>query len=140
MEGVVLKRVDAPYRPGARSPDWRKVKFRPSLDVLIGGWLADGKGSPRSLLVGAPLEDGGLRYVGAVGSGLSRHQVRLLLPLLAAAAADTPPFTQGLPARPPADVHWVHPLLRGEVEYAEVTGGGILREPAWKGLRGVAGD
>ena len=26
MEGVVVKRADAPYRPGKRTPDWRKVK------------------------------------------------------------------------------------------------------------------
>lgn len=26
LEGVVVKRLDAPYRPGARSDDWRKVK------------------------------------------------------------------------------------------------------------------
>lgn len=26
LEGVVLKRLGAPYRPGARSDDWRKVK------------------------------------------------------------------------------------------------------------------
>jgi len=26
MEGVVLKRLDSPYRPGRRSSDWRKLK------------------------------------------------------------------------------------------------------------------
>jgi ATP-dependent DNA ligase len=29
MEGVVLKRLDSPYRPGRRSVDWRKVKCPP---------------------------------------------------------------------------------------------------------------
>lgn len=33
MEGVVLKRLDSPYRPGRRSQDWRKVKCR--------AWRAD---------------------------------------------------------------------------------------------------
>ena len=27
LEGVVAKRLDSPYRPGARSPDWLKVKI-----------------------------------------------------------------------------------------------------------------
>ena len=26
MEGVVLKRLDSPYRPGRRASDWRKLK------------------------------------------------------------------------------------------------------------------
>jgi ATP-dependent DNA ligase len=26
LEGIVAKRVDSPYRPGARSHDWIKVK------------------------------------------------------------------------------------------------------------------
>jgi bifunctional non-homologous end joining protein LigD len=140
LEGVILKRLDAPYRPGARSADWLKVKFRPTADVLIGGWLADDTGRPRSLLVGTGSEGGGLRYIGAVGSGLSRAQVAMLTPLLAQAAADTPPFTEGLPPRLPEGVRWVHPLLRGEVEYSEITSGGTLRQTAWKGLRGVVGE
>jgi bifunctional non-homologous end joining protein LigD len=143
MEGVILKRLASVYQPGRRSQDWIKVKFRPTADVLIGGWLADERGEPRSLLVGAPERDG-LRYVGSVGSGLSAAQRRLLLPLLTEAAAEQSPFTAGLDlprmALPPADVHWVRPLLRGEVQYTEVTDGGSLRQPAWKGLRGLAGE
>ncbi|MFC1440719.1 ATP-dependent DNA ligase [Streptacidiphilus sp. N1-10] len=143
MEGVILKRLASGYQPGRRSPDWIKVKFRPTADVLIGGWLADERGEPRSLLVGREVS-GGLRYVGSVGSGLSAVQRELLLPLLTEAAAAESPFTAGLDlprlARPPADVRWVRPLLRGEVQYAEVTDGGSLRQPAWKGLRGLAGE
>jgi len=26
LEGIVAKRIDAPYRPGERSPDWLKLK------------------------------------------------------------------------------------------------------------------
>jgi bifunctional non-homologous end joining protein LigD len=143
MEGVILKRLASVYQPGRRSQDWIKVKFRPTADVVIGGWLADERGEPRSLLVGAPERDG-LRYLGSVGSGLSAAQRRLLLPLLIEAAAEQSPFTAGLAlprmALPPADVHWVRPLLRGEVQYTEVTDGGSLRQPAWKGLRGLAGE
>ena len=136
MEGVILKRLASPYQPGLRSPDWLKLKFRPSVDVVIGGWLADELGEPRSLLVGTPEADG-LRYTGAVGSGLSASQRRLLLPLLTDAATDTPPFAEG-PVRFPDGARWVVPLLQGEVEYAEATRDGQLRQPVWKGLRGIA--
>ncbi|WP_371791813.1 ATP-dependent DNA ligase [Streptomyces sp. NBC_01471] len=138
LEGVILKRLTSRYQPGRRSPDWIKVKYRPSADIVIAGWLADTHGEPRSLLVGLPGPDG-LRYGGAVGSGLSAGQRRLLLPLLTAAAAGTPPFEIPAPG-PPAGVHWVLPLLEGEVHYAELTRDGILRQPSWKGLRGIAGE
>ncbi|WP_164258105.1 non-homologous end-joining DNA ligase [Streptomyces sp. SID10853] len=137
MEGAILKRLTSRYQPDRRSPDWIKIKFRPSADVVIGGWSADARGEPRSLLVGIP-DANGLRYVGAVGSGLSGVQRRVLRPLLNAAAAETPPFTGQVPRTPAA--HWVLPLLQGEVEYAELTRDGILRQPSWKGLRGLAGE
>lgn len=153
LEGVILKRLTSRYQPGRRSPDWIKVKFRPSADVVIGGWLADTRGEPRSLLVGIP-GPGGLRYAGSVGSGLSTDQRRFLLPLLTAAAADTSPFEApgasgdsgaGAPQpQPPpqqlAGVHWVLPLLEGEVRYAELTRDGILRQPSWKGCGGSPGS
>ena len=42
LEGVVLKRLDAAYRPGTRSKDWIKIKHMRSLDVTIGGWIPSG--------------------------------------------------------------------------------------------------
>lgn len=38
LEGVVAKRLDTPYVPGMRSPDWIKVKFDRTGDYVIGGW------------------------------------------------------------------------------------------------------
>ena len=38
LEGVVLKRLDSPYRPGARSADWRKVKLVASQSAVVGGF------------------------------------------------------------------------------------------------------
>jgi ATP-dependent DNA ligase len=33
VEGIVMKRLASPYRPGERSPDWRKLK--------VEGWAAE---------------------------------------------------------------------------------------------------
>lgn len=35
QEGLILKRVDAPYRPGSRSMDWFKMKHAVTVDVVI---------------------------------------------------------------------------------------------------------
>lgn len=37
-EGVLLKRVDAPYVAGRRTPDWRKVKLEREQEFVIGGY------------------------------------------------------------------------------------------------------
>jgi bifunctional non-homologous end joining protein LigD len=31
--------------------------------------------------------------------------------------------------------HWLRPELRGEVEYADITALGRLRQPVWRGVR-----
>ena len=43
LEGVVAKRVDSPYRPGRRSPDWRKLKLKRRQELVIAGFTR-GKG------------------------------------------------------------------------------------------------
>ena len=37
LEGIVAKRLGAPYRPGRRSPDWVKVQNRRRQELVIGG-------------------------------------------------------------------------------------------------------
>ena len=38
LEGVVFKRLDAPYRPGHRSHAWRKLKHRRHETLAISAW------------------------------------------------------------------------------------------------------
>jgi ATP-dependent DNA ligase len=47
-EGVILKRLGSPYRPGYRSPDWVKVKEVRTAALTIVGY-APGKNGPRSV-------------------------------------------------------------------------------------------
>lgn len=71
LEGIVAKRSGSPYRPGRRSPDWRKTKLRPRQELVVGGVTpAAGarSGAPGALLVGYHERAGGpLRYAGASG-------------------------------------------------------------------------
>ena len=56
LEGIVSKRLDAPYRSG-RTGSWTKAKCRAGHEVVIGGWTSEG-GQLRSLLVGVYRDKG----------------------------------------------------------------------------------
>jgi ATP-dependent DNA ligase len=49
IEGIMAKRVKSTYQPGARSPDWIKIKKSLKLDLVIGGYIP-GKGNRRGIL------------------------------------------------------------------------------------------
>ena len=131
LEGVISKKLDAPYRAG-RSAAWLKSKCRGRDEVVIGGWASEDGTRFRSLLVGVKAK-GGLRYLGRVGTGYSAALTRTLLPALKAAAAERSPFI----ATPEAEdqLHWVAPVLVAEIEHAGYSRDGVLRQAAFKGLR-----
>jgi bifunctional non-homologous end joining protein LigD len=136
LEGVVAKRLASPYRPGLRSPDWRKIKTFKTQAVVVGGWRpGQGRreGTIGSLLVGVPDDEGRLVYVGHVGTGFSDADLRDLQRMLT--ARKTPPFEGALPREVTRDAHWVEPDLVGEVAYAVWTADNRLRHPAWRGVR-----
>jgi bifunctional non-homologous end joining protein LigD len=141
LEGVVAKRLDAPYEPGRRARTWRKVKVRRRQEMVIGGWLpGEGGRSGRigALLVGyhdAP-GDGALRFAGRVGTGFSDAELDRLASRLGPLVIDACPFEPPPPraelARGPT---WVRPDLVAELAFAEWTGDGRLRHPSYLGLR-----
>lgn len=143
LEGVVAKRLGSRYLPGRRSGSWIKIKHLTAQSVVVGGWRPGRgrrSGSIGSLLLGVP-EDGGLTYVGRVGSGFGERDLRELEHRLGRLGRKTSPFTE-VPRDVERDAQWVTPKLVGEVTYAELTPTGHLRHPAWKGLRAdiEAGD
>ncbi len=138
LEGVVAKRRDAAYLPGRRSPTWLKVKHLRMQEVVVGGW-SPGQGRRQggigSLLLGVPDGDGRLVYAGHVGTGFSDRVLADLGERLRADEVGESPFADPVPRLHARDARWVRPRLVGEVGFAEWTREGMMRHPAWRGLR-----
>ncbi|WAJ44394.1 ATP-dependent DNA ligase [Mycobacterium sp. Aquia_216] len=136
-EGVVAKKRDSTYQPGRRSASWVKDKHWSTQEVVIGGWKAGEGGRTSgigSLMVGIPGE-GGLRFVGRVGTGFTERDLSNLKKTLAPLHTNDSPFADRLPARDAKGVTFVEPVLVGEVRYSEWTPDDRLRQPSWRGLR-----
>ena len=134
LEGVVCKRLDSRYEPGRRNGAWIKVKNQRRQEVVIGGWT-QGKGR-RDTTLGAlqvgVMDGGELRYAGRVGTGFTEAELARLGGLLAPLAVEESPFAG---RQPPKGSHFVRPELVCEVVFTEWTKAGVLRHPAYKGLR-----
>jgi len=136
LEGVVAKERSEPYSPGKRSPAWIKIKHQRTQEVVVAGWRpGNGRrsGGVGSVLVGIP-DAHGIRYVGRVGTGFSDRTLDELAEIFASRARTTAPL-HDVPALDARDAHWVRADLVAEVQFAEWTATGRLRQPTWRGFR-----
>jgi bifunctional non-homologous end joining protein LigD len=136
LEGIVAKRLDSPYEPGARGSAWIKIKNVGRQELVIGGWLpGEGRRERRigALLVGAYDPDGAFRYAGRVGTGFNDAELERLGKLLEPLKRGDSPFTAG--ERPPRGAVFARPELVAEIEFTAWTAAGVLRHPSYKGLR-----
>lgn len=133
LEGVIAKRLDSPYRPGARSKDWHKIKNRTRVEVTIGGFTT-GTGNRAStfgaLLVGRPNADS-LTFAGGVGTGFDHRTLETLTERLHGLVVADCPFVPAPPAAVRRSARWVQPVLRAEIEIAEFTNDGLARHASF---------
>ena len=136
-EGVIAKKRDSTYQPGRRSSSWIKDKIWNTQEVVIGGWR-QGEGGRSTgigaLMLGIPA-DGGLQFVGRVGTGFTDKALKSLKATLKPLETDTSPFNARLSTQDAKGVTFVRPELVGEIRYSERTSDDRLRQPSWRGLR-----
>ncbi len=129
LEGIISKQSSARYQPGSRR-DWVKSKCRPRQEFVICGYTPPKNSCPAfGALVLGSYENGKLVPRGKVGTGFSDHQRRSLLKQMEHRAVERGPF----PAE--TGVTWIVPELVAEVEFAELTEEGSIRQGSFVSLR-----
>lgn len=131
LEGVVAKRIDAPYRPGTRSRAWIKTKHMRVAHFVVGGFaVPDPERNRRAaLLVGAWEPDGTLRFTGRVESGFPAGALEAVRGALRRREAS--PFGM----RFPYPVEHCEPELEVAVQFLDRSDQwGWLRHTSFKGV------
>jgi ATP-dependent DNA ligase len=85
LDGVIAKRRDEPYRPGAREAVFKVKAYRTADCVVVGiRWKAELGGRLATILLGLYGDEGELHYVGSAAVAASRHDeiAARVLPLL----------------------------------------------------------
>lgn len=138
QEGIICKRIDAPYR-SARTKSWLKVKCTRRQEFVIIGWTkSSAKGRPFSSLLLAQHEGKGknkaLVYKGKVGTGYTADDLETLAATMKPLARRT--AHADVTRAEARGAQWVEPKLVCEVAFAEFTGEGRVRHGSFLGLRG----
>ena len=135
VEGVVAKRADSVYQPGRRTRDWLKIKAWHTQSCVIAGFTS-GQGKRKEhlgALILAVMRGGKLAHCGQVGTGFDERMLRTLRDVLNPRIIERCPLPEIPHTSEPAT--WVRPELVCEVRFAGWTNAGILRHPAFMGLR-----
>ena len=136
LEGIMAKRLGSVYVPGKRSPNWRKIKHRRRVEVVIGGFTAgegNRAGAFGSLLVGVPADDG-LVFAGGVGTGFDQRRLDDLTTRLRSIATSECPFVELPPTSYRRHATWVEPVLTATIELTEFTNEGLVRHASFVDL------
>ena len=134
LEGVMAKRKDSLYQPGARSSNWLKIKTVKTCDCVVFG-VTPGTGNRKetfgALLLGL-YDEGKPVYVGRVGTGFTDLDLQEIRDSLNTLRVNDPWFTE---PDIPQESTWVNPKLVATIGYQQVTNDNRLRAPRFQGFR-----
>lgn len=130
LEGIISKNIQGRYLEGTRR-DWVKSKCRARQEFIVCGYTPP-KGSLRGFgaLLLASFENGKVIPRGKVGTGFTdKSRLRLLetFKKIHAKKALFPSRERG--------VKWIEPRLVAEIEFAEITRDGSIRQGSFIALR-----
>jgi bifunctional non-homologous end joining protein LigD len=145
LEGIMAKRSGSVYAPGARTKNWLKIKTEKRQELVIGGYtINEGTSKAFSALLLGIIEKGKFNFLTPVGTGFNVKMQQEILKKLKPDITKTCPFatvpeynkpSRFRPNPPKAEVVWVKPKHVAEISYRELTSGGAIRHPSFKGLR-----
>lgn len=134
LEGIIAKKADSHYIEGIRTKEWLKIKQQKTREVVIAGFTAPKGGRLHfGSLILAEYKGKELRYIGNAGTGFDDNTLKELMKKMKPLILPTSPFDYRIKRNGPST--WIKPVLVAEIAYAEVTEGGMLRHPVYKGLR-----
>jgi bifunctional non-homologous end joining protein LigD len=145
LEGIMAKKEDSLYFPGARSKDWLKIKTQERQEVIIGGFTKNEGSSKKfsSLLVGV-FKGKNFVFTGKIGTGFTVKLQNELMEKFKPLIISKSPFlhepdvnqpSRFRPNPPKAEAVWLKPELICEVSFREMTRDGVMRHPSFEGLR-----
>ena len=144
FEGLVAKRRNSRYEPGARSGAWMKMRINRGQEFVIGGYTI-GTRTFDALIIGY-YENGRLRYASRTRNGFTPALRQQLFKKFRSLEIADCPFVNlpearsgrwgvGLTKERMADCRWLKPVLVGQFEFVEWTADDHLRHTKFVALR-----
>lgn len=144
LEGLVAKRRDSCYEPGARSGAWQKMRVNQGQEFIIGGYTVGG--ATIDALIFGYYDHGKLMYAGRTRNGFTPKLRAELLKKFKALETEKCPFANlpekkagrwgaGLTAAKMEECRWIRPQLVAQFEFVEWTADGHLRHSRFIALR-----
>lgn len=144
MEGIVAKRLDSAYEPGARSGAWRKMRINRGQEFVIAGYTKGGRSF--DAVVFGYYDGTRLIYVARTRNGFTPTSRDRLMERFSKLVIPNCPFAnlpearagrwgQGLTADKIGECVWLKPVLVGQFEFVEWTPDIHLRHSRFIGLR-----
>ena len=144
LEGLIAKRRDSKYEPGARSGSWQKMRISQGQEFVLGGYTPSPKNFD-ALVIGY-YENGQLIYAARTRNGFTPASRAELFKKIKPFETEKCPFANlpeakggrwgaGLTATKMAECRWLKPSLVGQFEFVEWTTDHHLRHSRFMALR-----
>ncbi len=134
LEGITAKKMESYYHPGKISPDWLKIGKNISKEVYICGFT---KPSVKNKQIGSIIagfkENNSFSYSGHIVAGLDNLYIQQLYTQLIPLVTDESPFETEIKSK--NDIVWVHPVIKCEVKYLDITKNHLMRQPVFLSVK-----